>query len=299
MHGISRHGLTLHRRRAALALSAIGLIAGMVGATPVSAATGVSAAPATTNRTFTCTGNLGLAYTARTVTGQLTARNVPLAVTILEPAGIVASTHPARATLVGPAGSSWLHAGYNNWDVTGANPNGDTYNLHIAPVLPGMGGFFDADLEIGFAGGANGGWQIPMFDCTVTGGAAALALGNGPRTFSCAGALDVYASYTVVGQLTGGNVPYAVKVTQVFGAALLSNHPRRAALVGTAGSSWLHPGYSNWDITGVNPNGDLFNLHVSPVLPRVGGFFDADLEIQFAGGASGGVQVAMFDCTVK
>jgi hypothetical protein len=35
------------------------------------------------------------------------------------------------------------------------------------------------------------------------------------------------------------------------------------------------------------------------VLPRVGGFFDADLEIQFAGGASGGVQVAMFDCTVK
>ena len=34
-------------------------------------------------------------------------------------------------------------------------------------VLPGNGGFFDADLDIEFAGGANGAWQIPMFDCTV------------------------------------------------------------------------------------------------------------------------------------
>ena len=57
--------------------------------------------------------------------------------------------------------------------------------------------------------------------------------------------------------------------------------------------------FARCDVTGANPNGDLFNLHVSPVLPRVGGFFDADLEVSFAGGTAGGVQVPMFDCTVK
>ena len=281
------------RRRAVLALSVFCLIAGTIGVPTVAAAS------TATLRSFSCTGSLGKAYTVRTVTGQLTAANVPTAVTVLEPGGAVASSHPKRATLVGTTGSSWLPAGFNDWDITGPNPNGDLFNLHLSPVLPGQGGFFDADLEIAFAGGANGGWQIPMFDCTVTGGPAALASGGGPRTLSCAGAIDVYANYTIAGQLTSGNVPYAVKVTQVLGATLLSSHPKRATLTGPAGSSWLHAGFNDWDVTGPNPNGDLFHLHIPPVLPRVGGFFDADLEIQFAGGANGNVQVPMFDCTVK
>jgi hypothetical protein len=293
MRALTRMGIVTSRRRAVLALWVVGLIAGTIGVAPAAAAS------TTTLRSFSCTGGLGEAFTVRTVTGQLTAANVPTAITVIEPGGIVGSSHPRRATLVGAVGSSWLHAGYNNWDITGPNPNGDLFNLHLSPVLPGLGGFFDADLEIAFAGGANGNWQIPMFDCTVTGGPAGLASGGGPRTFSCAGGLDVYANYTIAGQLTSGNVPHAVKVTQVLGATLLSSHPRRATLTGPTGSSWLHAGYNDWDVTGPNPNGDLFHLHIPPVLPRVGGFFDADLEIQFAGGANGNAQVPMFDCTVK
>lgn len=38
----------------------------------------------------------------------------------------------------------------------------------MPPVLPAVGGFLDADLEIDFAGGTQGNWQIPMFDYTVT-----------------------------------------------------------------------------------------------------------------------------------
>ena len=48
----------------------------------------------------------------------------------------------------------------------------------LAPVRGG--GFFDADLEILFEGGALGNWQIPAFDCAVTGGPAWLASGGGP-----------------------------------------------------------------------------------------------------------------------
>ena len=51
--------------------------------------------------------------------------------------------------------------------MTGHNPNGDLFHLNVPPVLPPIGGYFDADLDIEFAGGANGSWQIPMFDCTV------------------------------------------------------------------------------------------------------------------------------------
>ncbi len=55
--------------------------------------------------------------------------------------------------------------------MSGSSPgrfaNGDLYHLNIPPVLPPAGGFFDADLDIAFAGGVNGGWQIPMFDCAV------------------------------------------------------------------------------------------------------------------------------------
>lgn len=37
----------------------------------------------------------------------------------------------------------------------------------IPPVLPGQGGYFDADLQILYNGGLNGNIQIPMFDCTA------------------------------------------------------------------------------------------------------------------------------------
>ena len=116
-------------------------------------------------RTFSCTGSLGEALTERTVTGKLTSRNVPYEVSVVPTStGIVESLRTRRAT---SNGASWLHAGYVDWNVTGPNPDGNLYHLHLPPVLPGAGGFHDADLEILFAGGVNGSWQIPMFDCTV------------------------------------------------------------------------------------------------------------------------------------
>jgi len=130
---------------------------------PVAAAPAVAATASP--RAFSCTGGLLEAFTIRTVAGLLTPRNVPYQVTVTQTAtGVIDSTRTRRAALVGP---SWLHAGYTEWDVTGPNANGDLFHLNIPPVLPGNGGFFDADLDIEFAGGANGAWQIPMFDCTV------------------------------------------------------------------------------------------------------------------------------------
>ena len=78
--------------------------------------------------------------------------------------GAVVSNRTGKAALVGP---SWLHTGFTEWDVTGHAQGGDLYHLNLPPVLPGNGGFVDADLDIEFAGGTNGSWQIPMFDCTV------------------------------------------------------------------------------------------------------------------------------------
>jgi hypothetical protein len=101
----------------------------------------------------------------RTVTGLLTGSSIPYQVSVTQTGtGTVDSTRVRQAALVG---ASWLHAGYTEWDVTGRNPNGDVFLLNLPPVLPGNGGYFDADMEIQFAGGANGGWQIPMFDCSV------------------------------------------------------------------------------------------------------------------------------------
>ena len=54
------------------------------------------------------------------------------------------------------------------WDITGPDAianTGDQFILHVAPVLPGRGGYFHALLEINFAAG--GSWQIDMPDCTV------------------------------------------------------------------------------------------------------------------------------------
>jgi len=62
---------------------------------------------------------------------------------------------------------SRLHPGHTGWDVAGTGTARDLRHLHLPPVLPGAGGYFDADLEIMFNGGVDGEWQIPMADCTV------------------------------------------------------------------------------------------------------------------------------------
>jgi hypothetical protein len=117
------------------------------------------------HRSFTCSGSLGEAFTARTVSGGLTGRTIPRDVTVSGPAPTaILDRRPGQAAQAGP---SALHAGYLAWDITGRGSAGDLYTVHVPPVLPARGGFFDADLEIAFAGGANGSWQIPMFDCRV------------------------------------------------------------------------------------------------------------------------------------
>jgi len=245
-------------------------------------------------RAFSCSGGLGEATTVRLVSGLLTSAGIPYQVIVALPGpGAIVSSRTGKAALVGP---SWLHSGYTEWDVTGHAQNGDLYHLNLPPVLPGAGGFVDADLDIEFAGGANGSWQIPMFDCTVTGGPARLSTPSGPRTFSCTGGLgEAFTVRTVTGQLTRLNRPLQVSVAQTETGVVESTRAKQAALIGP---SWLHAGYTEWDVTGHNPNGDLFHLNVPPVLPPVGGYFDADLDIEFAGGTNGSWQIPMFDCTV-
>ncbi len=275
------------RRLTLVLTTALGMVAPLV----LTAAPAQAAAPP---RSFSCSGGLGEPFTVRTVSGLLTAGTVPYNVIVALPGpGAVVSNRTGKAALVGP---SWLHAGYTEWDVTGHTQNGDLYHLNLPPVLPGNGGFFDADLEIDFAGGADGNWQIPMFDCTVTGGPARLSTPSGPRSFSCTGGLgEAFTIRTVTGQLNQRNRPSGVVVTQTQSGVVESTRARLASLVGP---SWLHAGFTEWDVTGHNPNGDLYRLNLPPVLPPLGGYFDADLEIDFAGGANGNWQIPMFDCTV-
>ena len=230
----------------------------------------------------------------RTVTGVLSSSGRPAQVQVVRPGGTTPeSDRPGIASLVGP---SWLHAGYTEWNVTGPNPNHDTYHLSIPPVLPGGGGFFDADLEIAFAGGSLGSWQIPMFDCTVTGGPASLVSPAGPRTLSCSGTDADLAPRVVTAGLSRANAPFAIAVAHAGSPTADMTRARRAALLGASG---LHPGYQEWDITGANPNHDLYRLSLPPVLPAVGGFSDATLEIALSGGTLGSVQIQMFDCTIS
>lgn len=245
-------------------------------------------------RTFTCSGTAGDVFTAYTVTGQLNLLAVPMNVRVARTgSGVVESSRTGHAALLG---ASTLHAGFVAWDVTGPNPDDNTYTVHMPRVLPGGGGFFDADLEVAFAGGANGELQIPMFDCTVSGGPQLLSI-PGPRSFSCTGDLgEPFTFRTVAGGLSFLNVPRNVRVTQPGSGIVDSSHSGPAS---SLGPSWLHAGYTAWDITGPNPNGDVFVLHAPPVLPPAGGYFDADLEIQFAGGADGEWQIPMFDCTTR
>jgi hypothetical protein len=270
-------------------LPAVVAVAAAVVATPCLLS---PAQAATAARSFSCSGNAGDAFTARTVTGLLTNDGVPQQVVVKDGAGTVGSSRTRKATRIGASG---LHSGYTEWDVTGAGAAGDLYHLNSPGVLPGNGGFFDADLEILYAGGVSGSLQIQMFDCTVTGGPAGLSTPAGTRTFTCSGtAGDLTAWRSVTGQLTRQNQPLQVSVANKAGT-VESTRARRATQLG---ASVLHAGYTEWDITGTNPNGDAYRLNAPPVLPAVGGFFDADLEILYAGGANGSLQTPMFDCRV-
>ncbi len=112
-------------------------------------------------RSFTCSGDLGLARTKTTVTGTLNSRNQPTSAVVTDSTATVISNRTRTARSLG---ASALHPGYVAWNITGPNL-ADTFEIDLPPVLPPAGGSFDADVVITFAAG--GGWQIPMFDCTV------------------------------------------------------------------------------------------------------------------------------------
>lgn len=277
MHRFTR----AHRLAAALVVAAAAIV-------PFAAPT---AAASTTDRAFACSGNAGDIYSQYTVTGSLKSGGRPYAVTITQTA---TATTLLRTTAATSLGASTLHAGYTTWDITAANPNGDTYALHAPAVLPGAGGYFDADLEVLWAGGAAGGLQVPFFDCTVKGGPASLASPSGTRTFSCRGSLGLARTdRTVTGTLNSRNVPASVKVVETATGTVASTRTKPAKL----GASTLHVGYTDWNVTGSNAAGNAYALHIPPVLPAAGGYFDGLLEITFAAG--GAWQIPMFDCTVR
>jgi len=250
---------------------------------------GATTASAASTRTFSCSGAVDR-YVAYTVTGSLTAQNRPYAVSVVwQTTGATVAGVAGRAPSLG---ASLVHAGYVTWDLTGPQSAGDLYQLSTPPVLPGGGGFFDADLEVLYAGGANGSNVLTMTNCTVAGARVEVAK---VRTFSCTGIpAEAATTRTVTGSLNRNNQPYQVKVTDAAGLAL-STRTRSAALVG---ASWLQAGFQQWDVTGANAGTDLYYLHVPPVLPGKGGYFDGFLEIQYDGGAAGSWQVVLTDCTV-
>lgn len=271
------------------------LVALLLALTGVLIRPGAAAALPLNPRAFSCSGSAGDIYTQMTVTGLLTAKARPYQVVVTRTYGAqVMSSRNALAALRGP---SPLHAGYTEWDVTGDNPDGNLFWLSLPPVIPGAGGFFDADLDVEWSGGDFGGAQVLMFDCTVTGGPDSLTHPASPRAFSCTGNLgEAYTMRTVSGLLNRNNRPYNVSVIQTGTGTVESARTRLAA---SRGPSPLHAGYVEWDVTGRNPDGNFYWLSVPPVLPAAGGFFDADLDIEFAGGANGGWQIPMFDCTVS
>jgi len=271
-----------------------GRVVAAVTATVLTAAAPAVTAPtaqAATARSFSCTGSTDI-YTNRTVTALVTSTGQPYHVTVIDNrSAATLSTRTRRAVKVG---ASTLHAGYVEWNVTGPNQAGDLFHLSIPPVLPGAGGFFDADLEQFYAGGANGSAQIPMFDCTVTGGST---IKVGARTFTCSGGNPAdFTDRVVTGTLSSGNVPTKVRVTDSAATPYSTN----SGVAAKVGASWLHTGYVDWNVTGADAvaAGDEYHLHLPPTLPAKGGYFDADLEVLLQGGASGSLQNPMFDCTV-
>lgn len=254
----------------------------VVGATSADAAT---TAPST--RTFSCSGVLDAVPV--TVTGSLSPQHRPSAVKVTGRAGGVL----ASAIRVSKIGASTVHTGYTAWNVSGRQAAGDVYVLSIPPVLPGGGGFFDADLEIRYAGGANGSVDVVMTNCTVSGAAVQVSR---TRTLTCTGTpAEPTTKRTVTGVLDRKGVLSNVTVTDSTGTALSA----RSGPALKVGPSQLTAGFTQWDITGANAAPDLYYLHVPPVLPDKGGFVNATLEIAFDGGNLGGWQIDMTDCTVR
>lgn len=242
---------------------------------------------ATGHRSFTCTGTPAEPSTTRTVTGVIGRSGLMRHVTVLDAAGSVLSTrqHPRRVGI-----SRW-HVGYVDRDITGAKVP-DRYVLSVPPKLPGGGGYFDATLVIEFAAGGN--WQISMFDCQVSGGPT--QVGNG-RTFACTVVPgEPGTNYAISGRLNRHHQPTRVRVVEkALGVDL--TRPGTAALIGTvAGSPW-HSGYTDWDITQANPEGNSYTLTIPPVIAGTGGYFDAEFIVDF--GAGGSLQTSAFDCSVS
>ncbi len=245
-----------------------------------------------TARTLFCTGNAGPAYTQRTVTATITAAHKVRGIVVRDQTGAVASR---RTTAGASLGASDIHSGYVAWDVTGTNPEADLYQLHLPPVLPGRGGFTDADLVIQWAGGANGSLQIPMFDCRISGGTWAQAHPAGLRHFVCTTTPgELGTNYRVKGTLGSASRPRNTVVSNDLGAKV-----HRATRAGRLGASVLHTGYTTWNLTAANPDHNRYRLHVAPILPPRGGYFDADLEVLLNGGADGSLQLLAFDCSVS
>jgi hypothetical protein len=286
---------TRERRRRGGRVAAMLLAAATLAAGSIISVAGPAQALPVDPRLFSCTGGLGEAFTQRTVTGKLTLEDRPYDVQVIETGtGVVENYRPSLAT---NRGGSWLDPGRVEWGVSVPNPGHNRYRLHMPGVLPGGGGYFDAYLEILFAGGANGSWQIPMFDCTVTRGPAYLSTPPSPRAFSCTGSLgEAFTQRTVTGLVTRRNRPYSVYVVQT-GTGVEESYRSGGAADGLP--SWLHQGYLDWGVTGPNPNRNVYRLHIPPVLPRAGGWFDADLKVLFAGGVNGSWQIPMFDCAVS
>ncbi|MEZ5192675.1 MAG: hypothetical protein R2734_09250 [Nocardioides sp.] len=104
----------------------------------------------------------------------------------------------------------------------------------------------------------------------LTVASSATALPANPRAFSCTGSLgEAFTQRTVAGLLTAAGRPYEVTVTQTASGLVESTRHRLAA---DRGPSWLHAGYTEWDVTGPNPDGNLYWLSLPPVLPGAGGY---------------------------
>ncbi len=160
--------------------------------------------------------------------------------------------------------------------------------MHLPAVLSGRGGFTDADLVIQWAGGANGSLQIPMFDCRISGGTWAR---HTPGTTTPG---ELGTNYRVKGTLGSASRPRNTVVSNDLGAKV-----HRATRAGQLGASVLHTGYTTWNLPAANPDHNQYRLHVAPVLPPRGGYFDPDLEVLLNGGADGSLQLLAFDCSVS
>ena len=115
-------------------------------------------------RHFVCTTTPGELGTNYRVKGTLGSASRPRNTVVSNDLG--AKVH--RATRAGQLGASVLHTGYTTWNLPAANPDHNQYRLHVAPVLPPRGGYFDPDLEVLLNGGVDGSLQLLAFDCSVS-----------------------------------------------------------------------------------------------------------------------------------